>query len=68
MSNASRPPSFWKIWSAYAAEYFHACKLHEQVVAVHMAVADFSVRTGLPEDEPLKPDPIRVGRIFYKTL
>ena len=66
MSNASRPPCFWKIWSTYAAEYFHACKLHEQVVAVHMAVADFSIWTGLPEDEPLKPAVVRLGRTFTK--
>lgn len=34
MSNASRPPSFWRVWSKYANEYFHACKLHDQVVTL----------------------------------
>ncbi len=66
MSNASRPPSFWRIWDRYVTEFFHASRIHDQIVAVHMAVADFSLKTGHPDDEDPQPPPARVCRNFTK--
>ena len=64
MSNASRPHGFWSVWSQFASEYFTACKLHDQVVVVHMAVADFSLQS--PGSDELLPTPRlpREGRVF----
>ena len=66
MSNSSRPPHFWQIWTAYATEFFHACRLHDQVVAVQMAVADYSINHGRTAEEDPPLPVVKVGRTFTK--
>ena len=68
MSNISRPPQFWQVWSTYCAEFFQARRLHSQIVAVHMAVADMSVLTSRQEETTLADTPLREGRIFAKVF
>ena len=65
-SNMSRPPTFWRTWYRYVTEYSAAGKIHDQVVATHMAVADLSVLGG-KSDEPDVPSSVpRAGRSFEK--
>ena len=66
MSTVSRPPSFWKTWSTYAGEYFQALKLHDQIVKLHLAVADLSVLTKETGEFDSVPKTVRVGRTFQR--
>lgn len=67
MANSSRPIECWKLWKQYASEFLWAQNLHSEVVGLHLAVADLSVRTNTTEDlEHHHMEVRRPHRIFHK--
>jgi len=67
MANNNRPADCWKLWRRFASEFFWVQNLHSEVVALHMAVAELSVRSSPTEDVEVQPDNIRrPHRIFHK--
>ena len=67
MANSNRPAYCWELWGRYASEFLWAQNIHAEVVALHLAVADLSVRSS--DHEPLEPvtGPRRSHRIFQKS-
>lgn len=67
MANNNRPADCWELWRRFASEFFWVQNLHSEVVALHMAVAELSVRSSPTEDVEVQPDNIRrPHRIFHK--
>ena len=67
-ANTSRPPSFWKVWQKHATEYHQIQAYYREVVDLHIAVAEFSIKTKevQPDDTDLQEPRVRHGRSFDK--
>ena len=67
-ANISRPPSFWKVWQKHATELMHVQAYYQEVVNLHIVVAEFSIRTGSTQsdDVDIREPLARPGRSFEK--
>ena len=67
MANTSRPTECWDIWTKYASEFLYVQNIHSEVVALHLAVAELSVKTASSEDQDYITDTVKKPhRVFHK--
>ena len=66
MANSNRPSSCWNLWTKFASEFLWAQNIHSEVVALHLAVAEMSIRTTPTDPLEIENIPRRSHRIFHK--
>ncbi len=67
MANNSRPSQCWTLWTQLVNEYFDTQELYNEVVSLHLAVADLSVTSSTADDIDQVPERIRKpNRTFQK--
>ena len=66
MANNNRPSSCWNLWTKFASEFLWAQNIHSEVVALHLAVAEMSIRTAPTDPLEIENRPRRSHRIFHR--